>query len=237
MNNIARRLALPLLSAGFIGGAALGLAGTASAEVSTTTTNGHHAIVATPTPRRSRRCRRTRIMATAITTTTRGADPSQPSTPALPGGMPPGRAFLYACHIVAGMDFAMSAKGQEYHERLTDFMTEFVFPAEESYDAYRLKAGPDDHTVPPVVEELKVQGQGARPVESVPAVGVGADQPGVRAAGGVVRVEHGVGPRGAQLRGPRHREHGDTASVRQRASSASSGSSRCSTGRSAARSR
>jgi len=48
MNNIARRLALPLLSAGFIGGAALGLAGTASAEVSTTTTNGHHAIVATP---------------------------------------------------------------------------------------------------------------------------------------------------------------------------------------------
>ena len=51
----------------------------------------------------------------------------------------------------------MSAKGQEYHERLTDFMTEFVFPAEESYDAYRLKAGPDDHTVPPVVEELKIQ--------------------------------------------------------------------------------
>ena len=36
-------------------------------------------------------------------------------------------------------------------------MTEFVFPAEQSYDAYRLKAGPDDHTVPPVVEELKAQ--------------------------------------------------------------------------------
>ena len=51
----------------------------------------------------------------------------------------------------------MSARGQEYHERLTDFMTEFVFPAEQSYDAYRLKAGPDDHTVPPVVEELKAQ--------------------------------------------------------------------------------
>src|SRR6478752_10667175 len=55
------------------------------------------------------------------------------------------------------MDFAMSAKAQDYHERLTDFMTEFVFPAEQSYDAYRLKAGPDDHTVPPVVEELKAQ--------------------------------------------------------------------------------
>ena len=51
----------------------------------------------------------------------------------------------------------MSAKGQDYHERLTDFMTEFVFPAEESYDAYRLKAGPDDHTVPPVIEDLKAK--------------------------------------------------------------------------------
>jgi acyl-CoA dehydrogenase len=54
------------------------------------------------------------------------------------------------------MDFAMTAKGQDYHKRLTAFMTEFVFPAEESYDRYRHAAGPDDHTVPPVVEELKV---------------------------------------------------------------------------------
>jgi acyl-CoA dehydrogenase len=53
------------------------------------------------------------------------------------------------------MDFAMSAKAQDYHQRLTDFMTEFVFPAEHSYDQYRLAAGPADHTVPPVVEELK----------------------------------------------------------------------------------
>jgi acyl-CoA dehydrogenase len=53
------------------------------------------------------------------------------------------------------MDFAMSAKGQDFHERLSEFMTEHVFPAEESYDAYRHAAGPDDHTVPPVVEELK----------------------------------------------------------------------------------
>jgi len=49
----------------------------------------------------------------------------------------------------------MSAKAQDYHQRLTDFMTEFVFPAEHSYDQYRLQAGPADHTVPPVVEELK----------------------------------------------------------------------------------
>ena len=49
----------------------------------------------------------------------------------------------------------MSAKAQDYHQRLTDFMVEFVFPAEHSYDQYRLEAGPHDHTVPPVVEELK----------------------------------------------------------------------------------
>ena len=49
----------------------------------------------------------------------------------------------------------MSAKAADYHQRLTDFMTEFVFPAEEAYHRYRAEAGPDDHTVPPVVEELK----------------------------------------------------------------------------------
>ncbi len=49
----------------------------------------------------------------------------------------------------------MSAKGQDYYDRLTAFMTAHVFPAEESYEAYRRQMGPDDHTVPPVVEELK----------------------------------------------------------------------------------
>ncbi|MGX9789069.1 acyl-CoA dehydrogenase family protein [Mycobacterium sp. MMS18-G62] len=49
----------------------------------------------------------------------------------------------------------MSAKAQDYHKRLTAFMTEFVFPAEAEYHRYREEAGPNDHTVPPVVEELK----------------------------------------------------------------------------------
>jgi acyl-CoA dehydrogenase len=53
----------------------------------------------------------------------------------------------------------MSAKAQDYHERLTDFMTEFVFPAEESYQHYRATAGPNDHTVPPIVEQLKMLAQ------------------------------------------------------------------------------
>ncbi|MGF2947467.1 acyl-CoA dehydrogenase family protein [Mycobacterium sp. Lab-001] len=51
----------------------------------------------------------------------------------------------------------MSAKASDYHQRLSDFMTEHVFEAEAAYDAYRLEAGPHDHTVPPVVEELKTK--------------------------------------------------------------------------------
>jgi acyl-CoA dehydrogenase len=53
------------------------------------------------------------------------------------------------------MDFAMSAKAQDYHKRLSAFMTEFVFPAEAEYERYRVEKGPDDHSVPPVIEELK----------------------------------------------------------------------------------
>ncbi|MET0995803.1 MAG: acyl-CoA dehydrogenase family protein [Mycobacterium sp.] len=50
----------------------------------------------------------------------------------------------------------MSAKAQDYHKRLSAFMTEFVFPAEAEYERYRLKAGPNDHSAPPIIEELKV---------------------------------------------------------------------------------
>ncbi|MCV7402684.1 acyl-CoA dehydrogenase family protein [Mycobacterium fragae] len=51
----------------------------------------------------------------------------------------------------------MSAKASDYHKRLSDFMTEYVFPAEAEYDRYRHEAGPNDHTVPPIVEELKTK--------------------------------------------------------------------------------
>jgi acyl-CoA dehydrogenase len=53
------------------------------------------------------------------------------------------------------MDFAMSGKARDYQDRLTAFMIEHVFPAEAHYDAYRREKDPADHTVPPVVEELK----------------------------------------------------------------------------------
>ncbi|MGE5697923.1 MAG: acyl-CoA dehydrogenase family protein [Candidatus Sericytochromatia bacterium] len=53
------------------------------------------------------------------------------------------------------MDFSMSATAQDYHQRLSAFMTEFVFPAEAECERYRVEKGPQDHTVPPIVEELK----------------------------------------------------------------------------------
>jgi acyl-CoA dehydrogenase len=50
-----------------------------------------------------------------------------------------------------------SAQAVQLYDALVDFMREEVFPAEESYDAYRAEVGPEDHTVPPVIEELKVK--------------------------------------------------------------------------------
>jgi acyl-CoA dehydrogenase len=54
----------------------------------------------------------------------------------------------------------MSAKARDHHERLTDFMTDHVLPAEASYRHYRVAAGPKDHAVPPVVEDLKAIAKG-----------------------------------------------------------------------------
>ncbi|HZQ33525.1 MAG TPA: acyl-CoA dehydrogenase family protein [Mycobacterium sp.] len=49
----------------------------------------------------------------------------------------------------------MSATAQDYHKRLTEFMTQYVFPAEDEYERYRAEKGPGDHSVPPIIEELK----------------------------------------------------------------------------------
>jgi acyl-CoA dehydrogenase len=50
---------------------------------------------------------------------------------------------------------APSAKAAQLQERMLAFVREHVLPAEAVYLAQRRQAGPDDHTVPPVVEELK----------------------------------------------------------------------------------
>ncbi|MCW2621491.1 MAG: hypothetical protein JWL64_1093 [Frankiales bacterium] len=54
---------------------------------------------------------------------------------------------------------AASARAQELHGLMLAFMREHVLPAEADYLAYRRAAGPDDHSVPPVIETLKKQAQ------------------------------------------------------------------------------
>jgi acyl-CoA dehydrogenase len=52
---------------------------------------------------------------------------------------------------------APSDRAVQLRESLVEFMRERVLPAEQAYEDYRRQVGPDDHTVPPVVEELKVE--------------------------------------------------------------------------------
>ena len=48
-----------------------------------------------------------------------------------------------------------SERAKELTGKLRTFMTERVVPSEKAYHAYRAEIGPDDHRVPPVIEELK----------------------------------------------------------------------------------
>jgi acyl-CoA dehydrogenase len=50
-----------------------------------------------------------------------------------------------------------SDRARELYDRMLEFLRERVLPAEADYHAYRAKAGPEDHSVPPVVEELKAE--------------------------------------------------------------------------------
>ncbi len=52
-------------------------------------------------------------------------------------------------------DLRLTRRGEELYAAMLEFMRECVFPAEPGYHAYRAAAGPVDHCVPPVVEELK----------------------------------------------------------------------------------
>ena len=48
-----------------------------------------------------------------------------------------------------------SDKAVELHARLHTFIQDHVIPGEAAYRAYRAERDHDDHSVPPVVEELK----------------------------------------------------------------------------------
>ncbi len=104
----------------------------------------------------------------------------------------------------------------------------------------QLAAGGDPHCRPPDPRGAQGRGALARPVEPLPSrprVRARADQRRVRAAG----RDHGPlrrpRARGDQLLGARHGQHGGPHAVRHRRSRRSGGCARCSTARSARRSR
>jgi acyl-CoA dehydrogenase len=55
------------------------------------------------------------------------------------------------------MDFTLSARAEDVTGRMWDFMRERVLPAETTYAQWRAARGHDDHTHPPVLEELKAE--------------------------------------------------------------------------------
>lgn len=57
--------------------------------------------------------------------------------------------------ITSGLDLTPSPRALELRENLVEFMNDHVFPAEAAYHQYRAEHGPQDHTLPPVVETLK----------------------------------------------------------------------------------
>lgn len=54
------------------------------------------------------------------------------------------------------MDFTMTDRAKDYHDRLLAFMDEHVYPAEPVY-AEQIRAAGDPHFQPPVMEELKAE--------------------------------------------------------------------------------
>ncbi|MDQ6522910.1 acyl-CoA dehydrogenase family protein [Nocardioides sp. LHD-245] len=57
----------------------------------------------------------------------------------------------------AGLDLTPSPRAVELRAAMVDFLHEHVLPAEPAYHAYRAEHGPEDHTLPPAVEELKAE--------------------------------------------------------------------------------
>ncbi|BDB60783.1 MULTISPECIES: acyl-CoA dehydrogenase family protein [Rhodococcus] len=64
-------------------------------------------------------------------------------------------SMLTAQTNTGSLDLRPSPRALELEQALVEFMHSHVFPAEHEYETYRRNVGPDDHTVPPVIETLK----------------------------------------------------------------------------------
>ena len=95
-----------------------------------------------------------------------------------------------------------SRRARELHDLLIGFRRDRVLPAEHAYDAYRTAAGPDDYTVPPVVEDLKGEARALGlwnlflPAES------GLTQLEYAPLAELSGWSHDIAPRGDELPGP-----------------------------------
>ena len=122
------------------------------------------------------------------------------------------------------MDFQPSERCSEFKERLTAFMDEHVYPAEEIYER-QLRDSGDPHHQPAIMEELKARAREAGLWNMfLPDAehGAGPLQQRLRAAGGDPRaLAHRLG--GVQLLGARHRQYGGAAPVRAPPSRRSAG--------------
>lgn len=56
-----------------------------------------------------------------------------------------------------GLNLTPSPKAAELRRELVEFMHSSVFPAEREYHAYRAERGDTDHSLPPIVEQLKTE--------------------------------------------------------------------------------
>ncbi|WP_026120343.1 acyl-CoA dehydrogenase family protein [Nocardiopsis potens] len=55
------------------------------------------------------------------------------------------------------MDFGLSPKARDHLADLQEFMDSHVYPAEPVYRKWRAEAGPDNHDLPPIMEDLKAE--------------------------------------------------------------------------------
>ncbi|WP_433533083.1 acyl-CoA dehydrogenase family protein [Micromonospora sp. CA-263727] len=56
---------------------------------------------------------------------------------------------------MSGPDLRLSSQGEQRYAEMVAFLRDEVLPAEPAYHRHRAAGGPDDHSVPPVIEELK----------------------------------------------------------------------------------
>ena len=140
------------------------------------------------------------------------------------------------------MDFDYSPKVQELQASCSRFMDEHIYPTEQRYTRHRANARAGKRWTPlPIIEELKPKARAAG------LWNLFLPRQSRRAATGLTNLEYAPlceimgrvpwAPRGVQLLGARHRQHGDASQRYGTPSTRSSGSSRCSTARSARRSR